>query len=63
MQELIIVAQPSWDGNYAKSTVELARALRRYHRIIYVDYAYTLKDVLSALLKACSETEKPAAYS
>lgn len=49
-KDLLCVALPSWKGNYAKSTVQLMHGLSRYYRILYVDYAYTLKDVLMSLV-------------
>lgn len=49
-EDLLCVALPSWRGNYAKSTVQLMHGLSRYYRILYVDYAYTVKDVLMSLL-------------
>ncbi len=49
-EDLICMALPSWNGDYAKSTVQLVHGLSRHYRILYVDYAYTLKDVLFSLL-------------
>ena len=45
---IVIWAFPSWHGNYMKSTVELAKELALRHRVLYIDYAYTIKDVMSA---------------
>ena len=45
---IVIWAFPSWHGNYMKSTVELAKELALRHRVLYIDYAYTIKDVISA---------------
>jgi len=42
---LICISQPSWDGNYLKSTVELMKQIALYRTVIYVDYQYTFKDV------------------
>ncbi|NJO01737.1 MAG: hypothetical protein HC880_08635 [Bacteroidia bacterium] len=50
-QDIICVARPNWDGNYAKSTVELMKALARHNRVLYVDYQATFKDLLGAILK------------
>lgn len=41
-------AFPSWNGDYLKSTVELTKELSLRHRVLYIDYAYTIKDVLLA---------------
>jgi glycosyltransferase involved in cell wall biosynthesis len=50
-QDIICIAQPSWDGNYTKSTVMLMKALANRHRVLYVDYAATWKDLITALVK------------
>ncbi len=49
-EDLLCIALPSWKGNYAKSTVQLMHGLSLHYRILYVDYAYTIKDVLMCLL-------------
>ena len=38
---------PAWDTPYIKSTVELMSRLSGSHRVIFVDYHYTWKDVLT----------------
>lgn len=49
--QIVCHAFPAWEGNYLKSTVELMKQLaKRGHEVIYVDYAYTWKDVIWALL-------------
>ncbi|HWB64158.1 MAG TPA: hypothetical protein VG603_11645, partial [Chitinophagales bacterium] len=48
---IVYWAFPSWNGDYMKSTVELAKELAVKHRVLYIDYAYTLKDVLTAKSK------------
>jgi teichuronic acid biosynthesis glycosyltransferase TuaH len=50
MPELVIVSVTSWEGNYLKSTVELAKELSAHHRVWFLDYQYTWKDLLSGLL-------------
>lgn len=49
--DIICIAQPSWSGNYAKSTVLLMQEVSRLHNVLYVDYAYTWNDVFKALLR------------
>lgn len=46
---IICHAFPSWSGNYAKSTVELMKTLAIKHRVLYLDYNYTLKDLFKGL--------------
>ncbi len=45
---IVIWAFPSWQGDYMKSTVELAKELAIRHNVLYIDYAYTVKDVMGA---------------
>ena len=45
---LVFWAFPSWNGDYVKSTVELAKELALKHNVLYIDYAYTIKDILTA---------------
>ncbi len=44
--EIVCHAFPSWDGNYVKSTVELMKELACNNKVLYLDYAYTFKDIL-----------------
>lgn len=39
-------AFPSWNTDYLKSTMQLMKELSVNHHVIYIDYAYTIKDVL-----------------
>jgi hypothetical protein len=48
--DIIIFALPSWEGDYIKSTVELTKEFvknDKVNNILYVDYQYTLKDVVT----------------
>jgi glycosyltransferase involved in cell wall biosynthesis len=36
---------PSWDAPYVKSTIEILKPLSRDFRVVFLDYAYTWKDV------------------
>ncbi|MEL6770437.1 MAG: glycosyltransferase [Bacteroidota bacterium] len=52
--DLVCVALPTWDGDYMKSTVHLVRALAARHlapgrQALYVDYPFTVKDVVQTL--------------
>lgn len=46
MTDIVCIGIPKWEGNYAKSTVELLKELSKKHRILYIEYQYTLKDLL-----------------
>jgi glycosyltransferase involved in cell wall biosynthesis len=45
--DIVFWAFPSWSGDYLKSTVELAKELALRHRVLYIDYSYSWKDMLS----------------
>ncbi|WP_373553809.1 glycosyltransferase [Haliscomenobacter sp.] len=47
---LLCLALPAWAGNYTKSTVELMKAMSEHRSVLYIDYTYTWKDVMRALL-------------
>lgn len=49
--DIVCIAQPSWDGPYAKSTVLLMKELAHDHRVLYVDYAFTWNDFFKTLFK------------
>ena len=50
MAEIVCIAMTSWEGNFLKSTVELMKELANHNNVWYLDYQYTLKDVLFGLL-------------
>lgn len=37
---------PAWDTPYIKSTIELLKQLSKDHRVVMIDYHYTLKDLI-----------------
>ncbi|MFZ4621705.1 MAG: teichuronic acid biosynthesis glycosyltransferase tuaH, partial [Bacteroidota bacterium] len=48
--DIICIGNPTWEGDYAKSTVQLLTELARDYRILYVDYQFTLKDIATTVL-------------
>ena len=42
--DVLILGLPRWEGDYQKSTVELAKELSQFHRVLYVEYTPTWKD-------------------
>jgi glycosyltransferase involved in cell wall biosynthesis len=42
---IICVGQTAWAGEFQKAVVQLMGELAARHRVLYVDYQYTLKDV------------------
>lgn len=47
--DIVCLSFPAWDGNYVKSTVKLMCALTESNRVLFVDYAYTWKDVIKGI--------------
>ena len=47
---VVCIALPTWEGEYAKSTVQVISRLARDRQVLYVDYQYTLKDLLAGIL-------------
>jgi len=47
---IVCFALPAWEAPYLRSTVELMKGLAVDNRVLYVDYAYTIKDCLNAVL-------------
>ena len=43
---IICHAFPAWRGDYLKSTVQLMKEMAADHNVLYIDYAYSWKDVL-----------------
>lgn len=50
-RSIICIGTPTWEGNYAKSTVQLLSELAHQYRILYVDYQFTVKDVFATALR------------
>ncbi len=48
-QDIICIANTSWFGNYAKSTVQILERLAEHNRILFIEYPYTIKDVFATL--------------
>ncbi len=49
--DVVCVAFPAWEGDYVKSTIQLMSELAAHRRVLYVDYQYTIKDVVQAIFK------------
>ncbi|MEL6698511.1 MAG: glycosyltransferase [Bacteroidota bacterium] len=53
---IVCIAQPAWStGNYVKSTVKLMSELAKWHKVLYVDYPFTWKDVWQGIRKPGSK--------
>lgn len=49
--DIVCWAFTSWEGDYMKSTVQLMKELAVNHNVLYIDYSYTIKDVLKSSIK------------
>ncbi|MFY0673453.1 MAG: glycosyltransferase [Bacteroidia bacterium] len=49
-KDIICHALPTWEGDYMKAVVQLMAELAKHNRVIYVNYAYTYKDLLGGAL-------------
>lgn len=47
---IVCMAFTAYRGNFAKSTTQLMSRLSTSHKVLYIDYQYTIKDVFDALL-------------
>lgn len=45
-EQIICIGFPTWEGKYMKSTVELMKELVKDNEILYVDYPFTVKDLM-----------------
>jgi Glycosyltransferase len=50
-RNILCISNPMWEGDYAKTIVELMSVAARYNTVLYVDNSYTLKDLLAGLAK------------
>ena len=49
-QNIVCIGNTTWFGEYQKSTVQILSRLAISNNILYVDYAFTFKDLISGLL-------------
>ena len=47
---IICIGFTGWSGNFAKSTLQIMGRLARKRLVVYVDYPFTIKDLIDALL-------------
>jgi teichuronic acid biosynthesis glycosyltransferase TuaH len=48
-ENIICIANTSWFGKYAKSTVQILERLAAHNNVLFVEYPYTVKDVYATL--------------
>lgn len=49
-RDIICHALPTWEGDYMKAVVQLMAQFAKYNRVIYVNYAYTYKDLIQGMM-------------
>jgi teichuronic acid biosynthesis glycosyltransferase TuaH len=49
-QNIVCIGNTTWFGDYQKSTVQLLSRIGQYNKILYVDYAFTFKDLILGIL-------------
>lgn len=45
-RNLLCISNPTWEGDYAKTIVELMAVAAEKHNVLYVDYQFTIKDLI-----------------
>ncbi|AYL95161.1 glycosyltransferase [Mucilaginibacter celer] len=48
-QHIVCLALPAWEAEYLRSTVELMKSLSGHNLVLYVDYAYTVSDLIKGI--------------
>jgi len=48
-QNIVCIGNSNWFGNYAKSTVQILERLAKNNNILFVEYPYTIKDLIANL--------------
>lgn len=51
MKQIICIGFTSWEGDFAKSTVQLVSRISSDYHTVYIDYQYTFKDLFTNLRK------------
>jgi len=49
-ENIICISQTTWHGEYTKSTVQLLSLLAKKNTIVFVEYPFTVKDIVMSLL-------------
>lgn len=53
-KNIVCLGFPTWEGDYMKAIVQILSVLARKNRVLYVDYQYTYKDLLTGLTSKCN---------
>ncbi|WP_346864263.1 glycosyltransferase [uncultured Draconibacterium sp.] len=49
-KNIVCVSNTTWEGFYTKSTVQLMSLLAKSNRVLFVEYPFTIKDLISTIL-------------
>lgn len=50
-KNIVCLGLPSWEGDYMKAIVQMLSVLAQHNKILYVEYQYTYKDVITGLIR------------
>lgn len=50
-RNILCLSNPTWEGDYAKTIVELMSVAAENNNVLYVDYQFTLKDLIFTFLR------------
>jgi hypothetical protein len=56
-RNILVYARTVWYDTYAKTIIDLTKQLAEKHRVLYLDYQFTLKDLLTRLFKGAAALE------
>jgi glycosyltransferase involved in cell wall biosynthesis len=48
-QDIICVSMTTWEGDYMKAVVHMMGNLAKNNRVLFIDYAFTLKDLIKGI--------------
>ncbi|MBR06606.1 MAG: hypothetical protein CMP48_02885 [Rickettsiales bacterium] len=49
-KDIVCITMTTWEGDYMKTIVHMMTQLAKNHRVLFVDYPFTVKDVASTIL-------------
>ena len=49
-EDIICISNTTWFGEYTKSTVQIMSRLAKNNRVVFVEYPFTMKDLLFTFL-------------
>lgn len=50
-KNILVYARTAWYDTYAKTIIEITGQLAEHHRVLYLDYQFTFKDLIQRLLR------------